>query len=30
VLRHRIVNNYAAEAEGIKAEDLITRIVDEA
>ncbi len=30
VLRHRIVNNYAAEAEGIKAEDLIKRILSEA
>ncbi|AXJ00888.1 MoxR-like ATPase [Cyclonatronum proteinivorum] len=30
VLRHRIVNNYAAEAEGIKAEDLINRILKEA
>lgn len=30
VLRHRIVNNYAAEAEGIKAEDLINKILKEA
>ncbi len=28
VLRHRIVNNYAAEAEGIKPQDLITRILE--
>lgn len=30
VLRHRIVNNYAAEAEGIKPEHLIERILKEA
>lgn len=30
VLRHRVVNNYAAEAEGIKSEHLIERIIKEA
>ncbi|MCH8566967.1 MAG: MoxR family ATPase [Balneolales bacterium] len=30
VLRHRIVTNYAAEAEGIKIDQLITRILSEA
>lgn len=30
VLRHRVVNNYAAEAEGIKSEHLIERLLKEA
>ncbi len=30
VLRHRVVNNYAAEAEGIKSEDIIKRILENA
>lgn len=29
VLRHRVVNNYAAEAEGLSADDLIDKLLDE-